>query len=176
MLMMLKRNCATLSWITTQSSNRLSGRRLASSQTETSSLSLPTVSVAWKCCSSRFDVDIRKNLYANVVLSHRETVLQLVSTTTQRLAPNVAVMRKCCSWQAPPVKEPTDSTTLLSCTLGSVTWTSARSCSPRVVRLTVFKVTGERMPRVSALLHPSESTRYGPSKFSADVDLEGRYR
>ena len=69
--------------IVTHSSNRLSGRRPAISQTKTSSLSLPTVSVAWKCCSSWLHVDIRKNLYANVLLFHRETVVQLMSIATQ---------------------------------------------------------------------------------------------
>ena len=55
-----------------------SGKRLASSQTETSSLPLTNISVSWKCFSSRFDVDILQNLYANFLLSHRENVLLLV--------------------------------------------------------------------------------------------------
>ena len=99
---------------------------------------------------------IRKNMYANVVLSHRETELQLVSITTQSsnlrrkttrrkppssqtetsspMAPNVAVTRKRCSCQAPPVMEPADSTTLLSSNSRSVMRTSARSCSPMSCR------------------------------------------
>ena len=44
---------ATLVWITTQCSNRLTRRRLASSQTETSSLLAPNVSVARQCCSNQ---------------------------------------------------------------------------------------------------------------------------
>ena len=117
---MLMRNWSTLSWIPTQSLKRLSGRRPASPQTETSSLPLTIVPVAWKCCSSLFDVDIRKTLYANVVLSHRELCcswcrlrhraqiyggndkqknLRAPKRKHHHHAPNVAVARKCCSRQ-----------------------------------------------------------------------------
>ena len=67
LLMMFMRHWSTLSWIPTQSSKRPSGRRPASSQTETQFLPLTIVSVTCKCCSNQSDVDIRKNLYANVV-------------------------------------------------------------------------------------------------------------
>ena len=53
----VKRNCATSVWITTLSSSRmrkLTRKRPTSSQTETSALSVLIVSVASKCCSSRF--------------------------------------------------------------------------------------------------------------------------
>ena len=59
-----------------QRSNRLSGR----------SLELPDGNIIF-VVADRFRcvevLDIRKNLYANVLLSHRETVLQLVSITIQ---------------------------------------------------------------------------------------------
>ena len=85
-------------WISAQSSNRLTRRRLASSRTETSLLA-PDVSVSRKCCSSQVspvkepaestsfvfqmkcDVDIRKNLYANVMASRNKGTQ---STLTRR--------------------------------------------------------------------------------------------
>ena len=48
-----KENCVTSFWIIRHSSNPLSGRRPAISQTKTSSLSLLTVSVAWKYGTSQ---------------------------------------------------------------------------------------------------------------------------
>ena len=51
---MFERNCVTSVRFLTQNSYRLSGRRPVISQTKTSSLSLPAVSVAWKSCSSCF--------------------------------------------------------------------------------------------------------------------------
>ena len=53
-------------------------RKPAISQMKTTFLSLLTGSVSWKCCSSWFHVDIRKYLYANVMLSLTE--------------------KRCCSW------------------------------------------------------------------------------
>ena len=50
--------------------------------------------------------------------------------TSSLLGPNVAVTRKRCSCQAPLVKDPTGSTTLLSNTARSSTLTYARICTP----------------------------------------------
>ena len=132
---MTKRNCVASVWIITLISIRLSGRRPAISQTKTSSLSLPTVSVAWNRRSSWFHVDIRKNLYANVLLSHRDMVVQLVSITTQssyrlrNCAPRrkhrhywrrtFLVARKCCSSQISPAQSTTLSTPSWNVTLTS---------------------------------------------------------
>ena len=52
------------------------GEKPPCSRTGTSSLLAPNVAVTRKCCSRQLNVDIRKNLHANVVLSGGTTILQ----------------------------------------------------------------------------------------------------
>ena len=115
----MKRNWSTLSWITTQNSKRLSGRRPASSQTGTSSLPFTLVSVqsvpagltqtsartctpmscsfTEKLCCSWCRLRHRAQIYCGKRQGEKPPSSQ--TETSWLLAPNVAVTRKCRSRQ-----------------------------------------------------------------------------
>ena len=80
------RNCATLVWITTQSSNRLTRRRPA--------LLAPNVSVARNCCSSQVSL-VKEQSESTSFLSRRSVTMISARICTPMSCRQVA--RPCCS-------------------------------------------------------------------------------